>query len=131
MAGGATLTHCLVLVHKRAALRSVALKASLVLTEESQAATREHLLNICWRAFDRDPDVRVVTIRAADFAFEHRMVMWQLELCAHFQVTLEASFRRLTRVDDRMRRAATLHMQTAGAMTRFAADVLRILSFRH
>jgi hypothetical protein len=93
MARGATLTHRLVLVHKRPALRSVALKARFVLTQESQAASPEHLLNICCRAFDRHSNVRVMAIRAANFSFEHRMVMWQLELGPHFQVTLEAGFR--------------------------------------
>ena len=75
MAGGATLTHRLVLVHKRAALRGVALKAGFVLTQESQPAAFEYLLNICLRAFNCHPDMRVVAISAADFAFQHRMVV--------------------------------------------------------
>ena len=72
---GATLTHRLVLVHKRAALRGVALKAGFVSTQESQPAAFEHLLNICLRAFNCHPDMRVVAISAAHFAFQHRMMV--------------------------------------------------------
>jgi hypothetical protein len=71
-----------------------------------------------------------MTIGAAHFAFEHRVMVWQFELRAHFEMTLETSFRRLPRIDDRMRRAATLDVQTARPMTRFAAHVLCVFSLR-
>jgi hypothetical protein len=77
MANGAPLPHRLMLVDKRAALLSVTLEAGLVFAQERKAAAFEFLLDICRRAFDRDPFVRLMTIRAAHFAFEHRMVMWQ------------------------------------------------------
>ena len=93
MADHTTLTQCLVLVNKRAALRGVALKTSFVSAQESKAAAFERLLNIGAAAFDRDSLVRVVTIGATHFAFQHRMVVRQLELRPHFQVTLETSFR--------------------------------------
>ena len=75
MADRTTLTHCLVLVDKRAALRGVALKAGFVSAQESKAAAFERLLNICLRAFNCHPDMRVVAIRAAHFAFQHRMMV--------------------------------------------------------
>jgi hypothetical protein len=70
-----------------------------------------------------------VTIGAAHFAFQHRMVVRQLECRANFQVTLETSFRRLTRIDDRVRRASAFYVQTSRPMTRLTANILRVLSF--
>ena len=75
--------------------------------------------------------MRVVTIGTAHFAFEHRMVVRQLERSANFQVTLETSLWRLAWIDDRVRRAAALHMQTPWSMARLAANVLRVFSLRH
>src|SRR6516162_8825676 len=124
------LTHCLVLVHKRAALLCVTFEAGFVSVQESKAAGFECLLNICLCTFDSNPGVRVMTIGAADFAFQNRVVVRQLELRPHFQVTLETSLRRLPRIDDRVRRAATLDVQTARAMARLAAHVLSVLSLR-
>ena len=106
MTGQATLAHGLVLKYKWPALRGVALEASFVSAQESNAAGFKRLLDIGAAALDCDPLVRVVTIRAAHFAFGHRMMVRQLKLSAHFQVTLETSFRRLARIDDRMGRAA-------------------------
>jgi hypothetical protein len=131
MADHTALTHCLVLVNKRAALGSVALEAGFVSTQESKASGFERLLNIGPATLDRDPDVRIMAIRAAHFPLQHRVMMRQLELCAHLEMTLETSFRRLARVDNRVRRAATLDVQTARAVARFAADVLCVFSFRH
>ena len=93
MADHAALTQRLMLVNKRAALLGVALEASFVSAQESKAAAFERLLNIGAAAFDRDSLVRVVTIGATHFAFQHWMVVRQLECRANFQVTLETSFR--------------------------------------
>ena len=130
MADHTALPQRFMLVNKRAPLGGVAFEAGFVSAQESKASGSERLLNICATAFDRDSLVRVVTIAATHFAFEHRMMMRQLELRAHFQVTLETSFRRLTRIDDRVRRAATLDVQTARPMARLAAHVLCVFSFR-
>ena len=70
-----TLPHRLVLINKGAALGGMALKASLVSAQESKAAALECLLNICLCTFNSNLDVRVVTIGAAHFAFQHRMVV--------------------------------------------------------
>ena len=93
MADDATLAQRLVLVDKRAALLRVTLEAGLVFAQERKTAGFEFLLNICRRAFDRDAFVHFMTIGAAHFAFEHRMMMRQCERCANFEVTLETSLR--------------------------------------
>jgi len=131
MADHTTLTQCLVLVNKRAALLGVALKTRFISTQESQAAAFERLLDVGPAPFDGDSFVRVVTIGAAHLAFEHRMVVRQLERRTNFQVTLETSVRRLARIDDSMRRAAALDVQTAGTMAGLAAHVFGVVSFCH
>jgi hypothetical protein len=127
MADHTALAHCLVLVNKWPALLGVALEAGFVSAQESEAAAFERLLNIGPATFDRDSLVRVVTIGATHFAFRHRMMVRQLELCAHFEVTLETSFRRLPRIDDRTSTAASFDMQTPGTVARFAAHVRGLL----
>ena len=77
MADDATLTHCLVLINKRAPLLRMTLEAGLVSAEEPKSAGFEPLLNICWCALGRDPFVRFMAIAAAHLALEHRMVMRQ------------------------------------------------------
>jgi hypothetical protein len=93
MADDATLAQRFMLVDKRAALLRVTLEAGLVFAQERKAAGFEFLLNIRWRAFNRDAFVYLMTIRAAHLAFEHWMMMRQCERCANFEVTLEASLR--------------------------------------
>jgi hypothetical protein len=129
MADDTALTHCLVLVNKWAPLLRVALEASLVSAQESEATAFECLLNVSLCTFNSDPGMRVVTIGAAHFAFQHRVMMRQLELRPDFQVTLETSLRRLTRIDNSVRRASALYVQAPGTMTRLAANVLRVLPF--
>jgi hypothetical protein len=77
MADDATLTHCLVLINKRAALLRMTLKAGFVSAEERKSAGFKPLLNICWGALGRDPFVRFMAIAAAHRALEHRMMMRQ------------------------------------------------------
>ena len=127
MADGATLAHRLVFVDKRAALLRVTFEAGLVFAHERKPTGFERLLNICRRTFDGDPFMRLMTIGTTHFAFEHRMVMWQLECRANFQVALKAGFRRLARIHDGARAAASLHMQTPWPMARFAAHVRGLL----
>jgi len=71
-----------------------------------------------------------MAIAAAHLAFRHRMMVRQLECCANFQVTLETSVRRLSRIDDRARFAASLDVQTPRSVARLATHVLRIFPFR-
>jgi len=130
MTDDASLTHRLVLIDKWAALLCVTLEAGFVSSQKRKAAGSELLLNIRRRALGRDSFVRLMTIAAAHFALEHRVVMRQLECCANFQVTLETGVRRLSRIDDRARSAASLNVQTPGPMARFAAHVLGVFPFR-
>ena len=129
MADHTTLTQRFVLVNPGAPLQGVALEASFVSAQESKATTFERLLNIRATAFDRHSLVRIVTIGAAHFAFRHRMMVRQLELRTHFQVTLETGLRIFPRIDDRVRRATALHVQTARPVARLAAHVLCVFSF--
>ena len=131
MTNHTTLTQCLVFVHKRAALRRVTLKAGFVSTQETKPAGLESLLNIGATAFDRDALMRVMAIGAAHSAFEHRMVVRQLERCSYFQVALETSLRIFPRIDDGVRRATALDVQTARPVAGLAAHVLGVLSFGH
>jgi hypothetical protein len=71
--------------------------------------------------------VYLMTIGAAHLAFEHRMMMRQCESCANFEVTLEASFRRLSWIYDGAGAPACLHMQTPWTMARLAAHVRDLL----
>ena len=77
MTDDATLTHCLVLINKWAALLRVTLEAGFVSAQKCKAAGFKLLLNICWGALGRDPFVRFMAIAAAHLAFEHRMMMRQ------------------------------------------------------
>jgi hypothetical protein len=71
-----------------------------------------------------------MAIAAAHLALEHRMMMWQCERCANFQMTLETGVRRLSRIDDRARSAASVNVQTSGPVARLAANVLCVFPFR-
>jgi hypothetical protein len=127
MADRATLADCLVLKHERTALLCVTLEAGFVSAQESKTAGFKLLLNIRRRTFDRDPLVQFVTIGAAHLAFGYRMMVWQLERRANFQVTLETRFRRFSRIYDCASSAAGLDVQTPGSMARFAAHVRNLL----
>ena len=92
--------------------------------QERNAAAFERLLHVGAASFDRYSDVWVVTIGAAHFAFQHRMMVRQLERRANFQVTLETGLRRLPRIDDRAAAAAAgFNVQTPGAVAIFAAHI--------
>ena len=130
MANDTTLTHCFVFINKRAALLCVTLEAGFVSGHESKAAGLELLLNVCRGALGRDPFVRFMAIATAHLALGHRMVMRQRERCANFQMTLETGVRRLSRIDDRARSAASFDVQTPGTVTRFATHVLCVFPFR-
>ena len=123
MADRATLTECLVLIHKWAALLRVTLEARFVSAQESKTAGFKLLLNIRRRTLDRDSLVQFVTIGAAHLAFRYRMMVWQLERRANFQVTLETRFRRFSRIYDCASSAAGFDMQTSRPVAGLAAHV--------
>jgi len=127
MANDASLAHRLVFIDEWAPLLCVTFEAGFVSAQESKAAASELLLNICRGALDCDPFVRFVAITATHLAFQHRMMMRQLERRANLQVTLETSVRRLSRIDDRARFAASLHMQAPRSVARLATHVRGLL----
>ena len=130
MADHAPLTHCLVFIHEWAALLCVTLETGFVSAQKSKAAASELLLDICGRALDGDSFVRFMAIAAAHLAFKHRMMMWQCERCANFQVTLEAGVRRLAWIYDGTRSAASFDVQTPWTVARLATHVLCVFPFR-
>src|SRR3954469_20871484 len=113
MANHAALTQRFVLVDKRATLHGVTLEAGLVLTEKSHAAAFERLLHIGAAPFYGDSDVRIVTIGATHFAFQHRMPMRQLKLRAHIQVALETGLGRFSRIYDCVCPTTAFDVQTS------------------
>jgi hypothetical protein len=108
----------------------VTFEAGFVSAQKSKAAGSELLLNVCRGALGGDPFVRFMAIAAAHLALGHGMMMRQLKCRADFQVTLETSVRRLSRINDRARTAASLDVQTPRSVTRLAAHVLCIFPFR-
>jgi len=128
MAGHATLAQRLVFKDEGPALRRVALDAGVVVAQQSRAATLKRLGTVRSAPFDRVSLMRVVTIRAAHFPFQHWVVMREFEFCPHFQVALETSFGRFARVHDGVEAAAALDVKTARPVARFTTHVLGVLS---
>ena len=75
--------------------------------------------------------MRVVAIGAAHFAFEHRMMMWELKRGAHFRVTCEAGIRRFARIDNEdVAATAGFHVQAARSVAAFATHALGVVALR-
>jgi hypothetical protein len=70
--------------------------------------------------------VRFMAICTAHFSREQWVAVRQAEFTAFIQVTLEATFWRLPRVDDRAGRSATLNVGAAWTVTGLATDLLRV-----
>ena len=113
MADHAAVAQRFMLENKRASLRGVALEAGLIFAQERHAAALERLLHAGSTAFDRPPRMRVVAINATHFAFQHRMMVRQFKFRANFKMALETRFRRFSRIHDRVRRTAALHVKTS------------------
>jgi len=111
-----------------ASLSGVTLETGFVSGEEGKSAALHFLLKICIAPFDRVTLVRVVAIGATHLAFQHRMMMGQLEAGSHFRVTLEAGFRIFERVNDVAAAATGFHMFATGSVARFASHGLRVLA---
>ena len=66
--------------------------------------------------------MRIVAGGAAHPSFRHRMMELQVKFRLLFEVALEAGFRLFLRIDNKLAPpAAGIHMQTPGAVTRFAS----------
>ena len=116
MTAHTTFTQCFVLEHKRATLRGVTLETGFVLAQKTHPAAFERLRKVRATAFDRVSLVRVMAIGATDFALQHRMVMGQLEGRAHLRMALETGGGRFFRINNRVRAAAALDVQTPRSM---------------
>jgi len=128
MANHASLAQRFMFVDKRTTLHGVTLETRFILTEESEAPASERLLNVGRGAFHCEADVRVMAIRATHSPFEHGMTMWQRKLRPHFEVTLKTGFGRFPRIDNRVIRAAAVHVQAARAVAGLAANVFCVLA---
>lgn len=113
---------------KRTTLRSVTLQTGFIRAQKCHASAFDRLLQAGAAAFDRTSLMRIVAIGAAHFTFHDRMTVRQLELGAHFEVTLKTGIRRAARVDDGASRTAALDVEAARPVTRFAPDVLGVVS---
>src|SRR5436190_22288734 len=71
-----------------------------------------------------------MAVSTAHLAFEHGMMIRQVELAALVQMALKAGLRRFTRVDDGVARAARLIVKTARTVAGLAARVLGVVSRR-
>ena len=130
MADDTSFAQRFVFVDERAALGGMTLEAGIVSAKERNTPAVDRLCHIGRGAFDGQADMRIMAISATDFAFKDRVMMWQLELCADFEVTLEARLWRPTRIDDGASSAATGNVQTPRAMARFAPCVLGVIAWR-
>ncbi len=92
------------------ALRDMAFDAEILLCEQG-GATCAHGV----------PFMGVVAVDAGDFAFQDRVMIGKVELCALVQVALEAGLGSLAGIDDRFGSATDFDMDTAGAMTTFTS----------
>ncbi len=110
MTRGAAFPNRFMLENKRAALGNMAFATNLKLGGEARSAMGYG------RAF-----MRIVAIGTADPAFQHRMVIGQVELAALVQVTIKADLRRFPRIDNVASAATGIHMDAAGAVTGFTA----------
>jgi len=81
-------------------------------------------------AFHRVAFVWLMAVGAAHLTFQNWVMMWQLKLPAHVQVTFQAGFRFFPGINNQMRPAATLRMKTSRAVTRFTAGVFGVCSCR-
>jgi len=79
-------------------------------------------------ALDGPTGVRVVTIGAAHFAFQHGMVMRHFKSGPHFEVTLETRVRRPARIDNLGFISAAGDVETPGAVAGFAPHFLGIIA---
>ena len=74
--------------------------------------------------------MRVMAVAATHLAFEHRMMVRQVELSALVQMALKTGLRRFARVDDGVARATRLIVQAARPVAGLAARVLGVVARR-
>src|SRR5262249_12388738 len=123
MAHDAAFAHRFMFVNKGTALGGVTLETGLVRSEKSFPTAMDLLGHARGAAFHRVALVGFMAVGAAHLSFQDRVMMRQLKVAGNIQVTLQAGFRRFTRVNDQMRRAATLRMEASRTVAGFTAGV--------
>jgi hypothetical protein len=118
MTHNATFAHRLVFIDERTALRGVTLKTGTVLAKESHPTTMNTPLGHARGAtLHGIALVGLMTVGATHLSFQDRVMMRQLKIPSDIEVTLQAGLRRFPRINDQVRRAATLRMKTSRAVT--------------
>ena len=130
MTNNAAFAHRFVFINKWTALGGVTLKTGVILAQECLAAAMNVLGHARAPAFHRAALVRFMTIGASHLPFQDRVVMRQLKLRADIEMALETSLWRALRIDDQVRCATVLGMETSGPVTRLTPDVHRVCSRR-
>jgi len=118
VAGGTTFPHCFVLKNHRARLFTVTLSTTLILPCHRETARR----------FQNVAAMRVVALRATHLAFDDRVMLRQIEFGVCFQMALKTGGWVFAGIEDEFSRAG-LDVQTASAVTRFAAGLTSHRSF--
>ena len=117
MAGRAALANGLVFENERPGLCRMALPAGLMFGQQGCTTSSN-----CWSF------VRIMTITAAYFSFQNRMMIWKVELSTLIQMALEADLRRFSGIDDSMRSSTALVMNAARTVARLTTNVLGIFA---
>ena len=78
--------------NERPLLCGMTLETGLVTAQERQTSAFHSLLHVGTASFDGHADMWIMAIGATDFAFEHGMMMRQLELRPNIKMTLETGF---------------------------------------
>ena len=117
MTDDATFAHRFVLINKRTTLGSVTLQTSPILSEEGDSTTMDLLSDARGATFHGVALVGFMTVGATHLSFQDRVMMRQLKISSDIEVTLQAGLRRFPRINDQVRRAAALRMETSRAVT--------------
>jgi hypothetical protein len=113
--GGASLADGFMLEDEGASLGSMAPATGVILGRERSPP-----------ALDGGTFVWIMAIPATDFAFQHRMMVREVEFATLVEVALKTGLGRLFGIDDRVIGATGFVVNTARAMARLTAHIRRI-----
>ena len=120
MTNGAAFPQSFVLKDKRAGLRRVALRATLILTRHGEPT----------RGLQNVTTVRVMAIHAIHVALDDRVMLRQGKFRMGIQVTLEQGFRILAGIDDKLGRTTGADVLAAGVVAGCTAAPERVSRHR-
>ena len=121
VAARAAFAQGLMLEHERSCLCDVAPRADFIGRLQFRPAALASVGN-------HVTFMRIVAIRTAHLALKEGMMRRQVELGPLVQMACETGLGRFARVDDGPGCSARFHVQTAGAVARFATDVLGVIA---